>query len=61
MTRAELAMLHEGIKQLDRGHYYLAMNTLLVLYLDAEREHAAEDRHHDAAEADAIPVNAEAA
>ena len=61
MTRAELAMLCEAIGQLERGHRHLAMNTLLVLRFDAEDEHAAEDAHQDRAEADAYPVNAEAA
>lgn len=61
MTRHELNMLKEGIGQLERGHVHLALNTLLVLRFDAEDEHAKEDAFQSGAEADAYPVNAEAA
>lgn len=58
MTRAELDQLVEVRSRLERGAVHLAHARLDTIIARAEAQHAAEDRHHDAAEADAYPINA---
>jgi hypothetical protein len=50
MTRTELATLQRALAALREGNGYLCLAHLRRLEIDAEREHAAEDRHNDWAE-----------
>lgn len=56
MTRAELAALQKASAALRAGNGFLCLAHLQRLEIDAEREHAAEDRHHTSAEAEAHPT-----
>lgn len=47
MTRAELSALKTAIAALDAGNAFLCKAHLRRLQIDAEAEHAAEDRHAD--------------
>jgi hypothetical protein len=58
MTRTELATLQRALAALREGNAYLCLAHLRGLEIRAEREFAAEDAHHDAAEADTYPINA---
>ena len=60
MTRYELVKL-KNIRNVVEDRPGLAAYGLDQLIADAEAECAREDRYHDAAEADAYPLNAEAA
>ena len=60
MSRHELRELQEIADLMPTRPDWCAMR-LEALIARVEREHAAEDRYHDTIEADAIPVNAEAA
>lgn len=61
MTRFHLERLQKAKKCMDEFNFVSARFWLESAIADAEREFAAEDAHHDGLEADAIPVNAEAA
>lgn len=55
MTRNELVTVQKAAAALRAGNGYLCLAHLRRLEIDAEREHAAEDAHHDATEASANP------
>jgi hypothetical protein len=62
MTTRQIEQDVEGIATaLARGDVLGAKWKTLSLLVSLRREHDAEDAHHDAAEADTIPLNAEAA
>jgi hypothetical protein len=61
MTRKELETLKLALVDLDKANNLLCKARLRRLELDAEREHAVEDAHHDAEESKDRPVNVEAA
>lgn len=61
MTRTEHGVICDALFDLHEGYNLRAIRLLEGLSMKAQKEFDAEDRHHDAAETDSIPVNAEAA
>lgn len=57
MTRHEAATLQDALFELHEGYLARAVNIIERVLRTAAAEHAAEDAHHNHAEADAYPIN----